>query len=130
MRDFIAKYNKEFKATIILTSHNMDDVAELAQRLIIISKGRIIFDDKLSRIFTKFADSKLVTLDLKNEVPKEEFAKFGKVISYKLPQVAIEVPRKNVAQVTQEILAKMPILDLSISERPVEEIIREIFTKK
>ena len=50
IRDFIKGYNQKYKATIILTSHYMDDVKELCSRVIIIDKGKIFFDGKLDAI--------------------------------------------------------------------------------
>jgi len=53
MRDFIKEYNKKYNATIILTSHYMDDVKELCNRVVIIDKGRILFDGALDEIIKK-----------------------------------------------------------------------------
>ncbi len=47
VRDFILAYNKKYRATVLLTSHNMDDVAELCQRVILINHGLILFDGSL-----------------------------------------------------------------------------------
>ena len=44
VRDFIRAYNLRWKATILLTSHNMDDVSELCTRVILINHGRLLFD--------------------------------------------------------------------------------------
>src|SRR5690606_3362226 len=44
LRDFIKEYNKQFGATIILTSHYMDDVKELCERVIIIDHGTKVYD--------------------------------------------------------------------------------------
>jgi len=47
VREFIRAYNQRYKATILLTSHNMEDVSELCSRLILINHGRILFDGSL-----------------------------------------------------------------------------------
>jgi len=44
VRQFILEYNKRYKATVLLTSHNMEDVSELCTRLILINHGKILFD--------------------------------------------------------------------------------------
>ena len=49
VRDFIRTYNERFGATIILTSHYMDDVAALCPRVIVIDKGRLIYDGDLQK---------------------------------------------------------------------------------
>ena len=50
VRDFILAYNQRWKATILLTSHNMDDVSELCSRVILINHGRILFDGSLVQL--------------------------------------------------------------------------------
>ncbi|OGD10261.1 ABC transporter, partial [Candidatus Amesbacteria bacterium RIFOXYB1_FULL_44_23] len=58
MRDFIKQYNRKYQSTIILTSHYMDDVKELCERVVIIDHGKLIFDGKLNDIIKKYADHK------------------------------------------------------------------------
>jgi len=59
VRQFILAYNQRRKATILLTSHNMDDVSELCSRVILIDHGRILFDGPLSEIHKRYGDGKL-----------------------------------------------------------------------
>ena len=73
IRDFIKDYNQKFKATVILTSHYMDDVKELCERVIIIDKGRIFFDGKLREIIAKYADHKLLEVVFSQDYPKSAF---------------------------------------------------------
>jgi ABC-2 type transport system ATP-binding protein len=47
VRHFIQEYNRRYKATVLLTSHNMDDIAELCSRVVLINHGRILFDGSL-----------------------------------------------------------------------------------
>jgi ABC-2 type transport system ATP-binding protein len=47
VRQFILEYNKRYKATVLLTSHNMEDVSELCSRLILINHGKILFDGSI-----------------------------------------------------------------------------------
>ncbi len=59
VRHFILNYNRRRKATILLTSHNMDDVSELCSRVILIDHGRILFDGPLSGIHERYGHGKL-----------------------------------------------------------------------
>jgi ABC-2 type transport system ATP-binding protein len=67
MRDFIYDYNRKYEATILLTSHNMDDLTDLARRVIVISKGRILFDGALEDLVTRFAKEKIIKATLNKE---------------------------------------------------------------
>ncbi|MDP3043244.1 MAG: ABC transporter ATP-binding protein [bacterium] len=62
-RDFIKKYNKEKKTTIILTSHYMKDISQLCQRVIIIDLGRIIYDGRLDDLIKKYAEVDDILVD-------------------------------------------------------------------
>ncbi len=59
VREFILDYNRRRKATILLTSHNMEDIAELCSRVILIDHGRILFDGELSEIQQRYGNGKL-----------------------------------------------------------------------
>jgi len=59
VRDFILAYNKRWKATIILTSHNMDDVSELCSRVLLINHGRVLFEGSLPELQERFGHEKL-----------------------------------------------------------------------
>jgi len=59
VREFILQYNRRRKATILLTSHNMDDVSELCSRVILIDHGKILFDGPLTEIHNRYGQGKL-----------------------------------------------------------------------
>ena len=76
MRDFIKEYNKRYNATVILTSHYMDDVKELCRRVIIIDKGQIFFDGRLDQIIKKYADHKTLEVIFEDPVAAKLLTKF------------------------------------------------------
>ena len=63
VRNFIKKINQDFGTTIILTTHDMQDIEALTNRVILIGKGKKLFDGKLSDIKKKYAYSKVITTD-------------------------------------------------------------------
>jgi len=129
MRDFIKNYNQKFDATIILTSHYMGDVEELSKRVIIIDKGRIIYDGQLSKIVSKFAKHKIISLDFEKEISRSQLKSFGKIKDYDKFSSKIEISRSQIIDTTARILRELPVRDLAIEEPPIEEIIRIIFMK-
>ena len=128
--DFIKDYNQKFKATVILTSHYMDDVKELCERVIIIDKGRIFFDGKLREIIAKYADHKLLEVVFSQDYPKSAFAIIpsAKIKSYSPPRLSFSVKRRLVNDVAAKLLTRFKITDLNITEPSIEDIIREVFT--
>lgn len=128
MRDFIKEYNREFKATIILTSHYMGDVKELCKRVIIINEGKIIYDGFLEKITNKFAPYKVIKVDFAKEVDKESLKEFGKLDKFSSNYAEIEVKKADVADKTSKILSKFDVSDLTVEDPPIEAVVRRIFT--
>ncbi len=130
IRDFIKKYNREKKTTVILTSHYMDDIRELCDRVIIINFGKIIYDGKIDVLISQYAKDKVIKVSTLETVAKEEFAKYGAVEDYQGVRAAIRVPREAVKQVAANIIGSaLPIDDILIDEMPIDDIIRSIFSK-
>lgn len=130
MRDFIKEYNARKNATILLTSHYMDDVKELCKRVIIIDKGKILFDGELTEIIDKFADHKLISVVFSKKVNEEKLKKIGKVKEFDFPRAVISVKRKVASLAASELLQDFPVADLNIEESEIEDIIREVFSGK
>src|SRR5438477_5080438 len=82
VREFLRHHNATLKTTIVLTSHYMTDIQELCERVIIIDKGVISFDGKLSEVVDRFADFKLVTIQCQNLASHsaESLKKYGDVV--------------------------------------------------
>jgi len=130
IRDFLKDYNQKFKATIILTSHYMDDVKELCSRVIIIDKGQIFFDGRLDQIIKKYADHKTLEVVFEGPIEKKDFniISDAKIKDFHLPRVVFSVKRQLVNQVAAKLLTKFHVADLNITESSIEDIIREVFT--
>ncbi len=127
VRDFIYEYNKKYEATILLTSHNMDDVTNLARRVIVIDAGRLLFDGALEELVGKFAKEKIIKATLANEDNIKDLEKIGKVRKLEFPQVTITVPREATAVAASELLQNFAVEDLTIDEIPIEDVIRKVF---
>jgi ABC-2 type transport system ATP-binding protein len=128
IRDFIKEYNREFDSTIILTSHYMGDVQQLCKRVIIIDKGKIVFDGQLSEIVQKYADHKLLEIVLDKEINLRKLAELGEVKEYNFPRVILKVKKEDSNQIAAKLLRSYPVQDLNITESSIEDIIRELFT--
>jgi len=130
IREFIKEYNKRHNATIILTSHYLDDVRELCDRVIIIDRGEKMFDGATDDLIEKHVDHKRVALTFSTEVQKESLQSFGKIVEFEPLKAAVQVPRNETSAIASAMLAKLPIDDISIEEPSLENVVRELFTKK
>ncbi|MEM4270527.1 MAG: ATP-binding cassette domain-containing protein [Candidatus Pacearchaeota archaeon] len=126
-REFIKEYNIRFKATIILTSHYMQDVEELCKRVIIINFGRIIFDGQLASLIEKYSFyRKIKVLFRKYEDPKK-IDKLGTIDSFTYPELVLRVPNKKVNVTASAILRNFDIEDITIEEPQIEDIIAKVY---
>jgi ABC-2 type transport system ATP-binding protein len=127
LRDFIRDYNRRTGATILLTSHYMDDIQALCERVIIIDHGRIIYDGRLAQIVERYADHRLLTASFKEPVLAESLAEIGQVTEFDPLRAVIRAPRAETTARAAMLLNHFPVADLTIEEIPVEDIIRRIF---
>jgi ABC-2 type transport system ATP-binding protein len=127
MRDFIYDYNRKYNATILLTSHNMDDLVNLARRVIVINQGSILFDGALEDLVTKYAKEKIIKATLSKEDGIAGIERIGKIKKLVFPQVILSVPRSACAIAASELLQNFPVDDLTIEEIPIEDVIRKAF---
>jgi len=127
MRDFIYDYNRRHKASILLTSHNMDDLIDLAKRIIVIDKGSILFDGDLRELVSRFTKDKIIKVYFSKEADIKKLEEIGKIKKLDFPQAVLSVPRAAAAVAAAELLQNFPVADLTIEEEPVDEIIRRVF---
>jgi ABC-2 type transport system ATP-binding protein len=127
LRDFIFNYNKRFKSTILLTSHNMDDFVNLAKRVIVIDRGEIFFDGEFKGLIDRFARKKLIKVYLSKEADINRFEEIGKIKKVDYPLVVLAVPRETATIASAKILRSFPIADLTVEEEPIDSIIRRVF---
>lgn len=127
IREFLVDYNRRRGATMILTSHNMDDILGVVKRVIVINKGKIAFDGKLNFLIETFAKKKLVKVYLSKSVDIKKFEEIGKVVRIDFPEVVLSIPRETAAFATAEILQDFPVADINIEEEPIENIIKRVF---
>ncbi len=114
LRDFIARINKEKKTTVLLTSHNMEDIETLCRRVIVIHHGILLFDGDLADLVNRFVPAKRVSAVLREEVNGQS-------------QMEWEIPRADISRRVAEILKELPVSDLTVEEMPLEDVVRRIF---
>jgi ABC-2 type transport system ATP-binding protein len=136
MREAIKTMNASFQTTVILTTHDLDDIEELCQRILIIDAGKLIYDGALSDIKTKYGSDCKVSFVLKE--PWKDFVDLAKMmevdpsmISVNLNEDKLEIGfdkrQLSVATVTATIMKHFEVSDLSIQETDIEAIVARIY---
>lgn len=132
IRSFFKEYNSAKKTTVLLTSHYMEDVSELCERIIVINKGEIVYDGYLSNLVAEHAKEKYLKLVFVKSVDQKDLKKYGDLIEYDKKNglsATLRVKRENHTKIASSMLSTLPVDDLDISEVNLEEIIGNIFSK-
>jgi ABC-2 type transport system ATP-binding protein len=129
VRDFLRIYNEQHRIVTLLTSHYMQDIEELCERVIVIDHGKIFFDGPLTDIIDRFSGYKILRLTFEKAVQRN-FAPFGEVIEQTPVSVQLKVPRAKVTETCRELLEACDVSDINVQEMPVEEVIRQLFGER
>ncbi len=128
IREFIREYNQRHDATVMLTSHYMDDVVALCPRVIVIDGGRIIHDGDLRALVKSMMPDKRVSF--RGEVALEQLERLGRVVSRDAGRTTLEVPEDHLREVIGHLLGGDGIGDLAIEDPPLEDVMRKMFKLK
>src|SRR3954449_927613 len=126
VRDFLRIYNEEHRIVTLLTSHYMQDIEELCERVIVIDHGKIFFDGPLTDIIDRFSGYKILRLTFEKAVQRD-FTGFGEVIEQTPVSIQLKVPRAKVTETCRQLLEACDVSDINVQEVPVEDVIRQLF---
>ncbi|MFK3978767.1 ATP-binding cassette domain-containing protein [Micromonospora sp. NPDC050397] len=120
-RSFLKRYVAQTDATLLLTSHYMADVAELCPRVVLINRGRKLFDGSLVDLTSRFQGDKIINVWIPEggTLPVEATLTNG--------HYALRVARDQVATVAGQILSNAEVLDLTVRDAPLDVVIDQIY---
>jgi ABC-2 type transport system ATP-binding protein len=138
VRQFLRDYNRRYRVTILLTSHYMADIKELCERVIVIHRGKKIYDGQLDRLETSGgARQKIITFIPAGDGGSHANGGFGESWQSRHAtattrtddgKFTLRVPSNQVVTVSQEILSTGPVADITIEDVPLEDVIAELFS--
>lgn len=127
VRNFIKALNREWKTTVILTTHDMQDIEALTERIILIGKGQILLDGELSQLKKRNSSTKTITVDYRGN----EFSLLcGMSFSERINGHAVILVDTNlvsVSDVITHISSQTDILDISVSGSTAEEMVVSLY---
>jgi ABC-2 type transport system ATP-binding protein len=128
VRDFIRHLNREQKVTILLTTHDMDDIEALCQRVVVLNEGKIYFDGTLENLRMKILPERRLVVDLLQE--RETISNNGaKVIKQEGHRVWLSFNPKIIPapELIAQITAEHAVTDLFVENPPIEELIARLY---
>src|SRR5438270_11703333 len=130
IRRFVAEYNRRTGATILLTSHYMDDVVALCRRVIVIHHGVLLYDGALANLAERMAPYKRISVTLRGTIG--DLSTYGEVVSTSENIATIHVPRSQAAERTARLVRELgdQLADISVEDPPIEEVIDRVFASE
>jgi ABC-2 type transport system ATP-binding protein len=134
IREFIKQMNREHETTIILTTHDMQDIEELCNRIIIIDKGTIIYDGSLIELKKTTKYNRTVKLELEESM--EDFVIPVSLQDYVLKEITdslllLHFNNQNIngSQIISEVMKHYVINDFTVTEPGIEKVVQEIYER-
>jgi len=126
IREFLRRINEEEKVTIILTTHDMNDIEALCERIIFIHVGNIVYDGSLETLMNKYVTHKDV--EIVYEQPVEAPAEFTSLVKETDHNSCVfSVARNETARVIPELLNLGNARDVSIHEPRLEDVVKIMY---
>ncbi len=134
IREFLKGINRTQGTTILLTSHYMDDIQQLCDRVLVIHRGALIADEDVSGLISTRAPFKWIHLDMSTYLESDELKSiaeqmkaFGTVEKLNPTTLKVKVPVRTVKEACQMALSLEKVVNLSVNEPGLEEVIDQIF---
>ncbi|WP_329004374.1 ATP-binding cassette domain-containing protein [Kribbella sp. NBC_00709] len=132
VRSFLADVNRLRGTTILITSHDMDDIEALCSRVMIIDHGRLQFDGGLDDLVRTAQPRKLVRATYATPVDGGRLAGLDGVAAVDLDgqTVKLEADRERAGFVMEQLTRLGPLVDLDVADADIEDIMRDLFLRR
>ncbi len=124
IREFLGEYVKTERPTVILTSHYMDDISLLADRLMLISQGNIVYDGTVGAFTAKSELRQTLSLKFQHPPTQEANLRHGFKVTAGALSIRLEMPAQWIAETLSELMTLSPVYDIKIEEVEFEDVIR------
>ena len=127
VRDFIKRLNKEKKTTIILTSHDMSDITTLAKRIILIGKGKVLYDGSLRKLINNYGTLRYMNIKTKDKLNVRNKGIISKKKEKDGYTLTIDTKITSISKLINSISEKIVIEDFRIENESIDNIIVKLY---
>lgn len=126
IRSFLKKVNQERETTIILTSHYMEDIKNICERVVVINEGEKVYDGSYKKLVDKVSDIKIIEVlfekatDLKIKIP-------GEVLEHNPFKIKLKIKKDDAKHLVADLFRKYEINDLTIEEEDITDVVEKIY---
>jgi ABC-2 type transport system ATP-binding protein len=130
LRHFLLAERAEFGTTLLLTTHDMGDIERLCDRVLVIDRGRLVFDGTLPSLAERVALQRVLVVDLPEPSPDLQVsaaAHIGSDLDGQRQRLAFSPKETAAARVLAEVSAVTEVVDLTLEEPAIEDIVRTLY---
>lgn len=127
VREFIKKINKQNKVTVILTTHDMNDIASLAKRIILIGKGKKLYDGTLTKLKKDYDYLRKITVITKDKINiNENYIVKSKKLKDGI-EFIIDIRKIEISKFINFLSSKISIIDIDIDSGNIDDLIVKLY---
>lgn len=127
IRKFIKQVNEERKTTVVLTTHDMQDIEALTERVILIGKGKILLDGKYNELRKRASNDKILDIEYSGTIPElHEGMKFIKAQEAQMT-ISLNPDIMSVSEAISYLASHTTLLDVSVSDISAEQMVAELY---
>ncbi|MFR9797422.1 ATP-binding cassette domain-containing protein [Streptomyces sp. MS06] len=131
VRDFLRELNAERAVTVLLTTHDLQDIEQLCSRVMVIDQGRLVYDGALAGLHRAGEAERILVVDLERESPPIEVPAPARVVRVEGPRQWLAFPAsESAAPLVARIARDCPLVDLSVREPDIEAVIARMYTDR
>ncbi|WP_405614407.1 ATP-binding cassette domain-containing protein [Streptomyces sp. NBC_00076] len=128
VREFLREVNTERGTTVLLTTHDLQDIEQLCSRVMVIDHGRLMYDGALAGLHEAGESERTLVVDLERELPPIDVPPPARVVKVDGPRQWVAFPAsQSAAPLVARIAAEYPLLDLSVREPDIEAVIAKMY---
>ena len=129
IRDFLKHIQQDYGVTLLLTSHDMADVEDVCNRVIVINHGQKVYDNNLNELKKQYSKTKFVRFVFDKDKPEITDNTDVSIIKKDKNSITYEVSSNKMSSFIAKVATKYNPEDIEILEIPLEKIIGDIFNK-
>ncbi|MFF5143591.1 ATP-binding cassette domain-containing protein [Streptomyces sp. NPDC013157] len=131
VRDFLRELNTERGTTVLLTTHDLQDIEQLCSRVMVIDHGRLMYDGPLAGLHEAGESERTLVVDLERELPPIDAGPAARVVKVEGPRQWLAFPAsESAAPLVARIAAEYPLADLSVREPDIEAVIAKMYADR
>jgi len=131
VREFLTAANRERGVTVMLTTHDLADIERLCSRILILDRGRLVYDGGLEALKARYGGERTLVVDLEGSGPALRVTD-ARVTRVDGPRqwIAFDRERTNAARLAAEVASQAALRDLTVEEPDIEDVVRRIYAER